>query len=170
MSTYTLRAMTPEDREFLFLLYGSVRQEEFAQVSWPPETLHVFLQQQFHAQHEYYQQVYSTADFLIIESAGVSIGRLYVHRGTSDIRIVDISLLPEYRNTGIGTHILQQLRNEALDCGKILSIHVEDFNRARTLYDRLGFVPAAEQKFGGYTLMQFNSPRAQSETAAAASC
>ena len=68
-----------------------------------------------------------------------AVGRLYVARWTGEIRIVDIALLPEFCNRGIGTTLLRQLQAEAQDAGKPLRIHVERFNPALRLYDRLGF-------------------------------
>jgi ribosomal protein S18 acetylase RimI-like enzyme len=52
---------------------------------------------------------------------------------------MDITLLPEHRSQGIGTQLLRELQNEAAAAGKSLSIHVETFNPALHLYERLGF-------------------------------
>jgi hypothetical protein len=54
-------------------------------------------------------------------------------------RIVDIALLPQYCNRGIGTTLLRDLQSEAAAAGKPLRIHVERFNPALRLYQRLGF-------------------------------
>jgi ribosomal protein S18 acetylase RimI-like enzyme len=88
----------------------------------------------------------------VIEVDGAPAGRLYVHRGPRDIRIMDIALAPEFRGHGIGTALLQQLMAEADESGRKLSIHVEMNNPARTLYARLGFRPAGEH--GIYVLME----------------
>jgi microcystin-dependent protein len=50
-----------------------------------------------------------------------------------------IALLPEHRRAGIGTKLLRTLQNEARTAGKTLTIHVEKFNPALRLYQRLGF-------------------------------
>jgi ribosomal protein S18 acetylase RimI-like enzyme len=71
-------------------------------------------------------------------------GRLLVARWPEEIRIVDISLLPEFRGHGAGSELLGRLMAEAAADGKRLSIHVERNNRALALYERLGFRPAAE--------------------------
>ena len=70
---------------------------------------------------------------------GQPAGRLYVARGSDEIRIVDIALLPESCNRGIGTTLLRGLQSEAAAAGKPLRIHVERFNPALRLYERLGF-------------------------------
>jgi ribosomal protein S18 acetylase RimI-like enzyme len=79
------------------------------------------------------------AAFDVILVDGQPAGRLYVSREDDEIRIVDIALLPEYCNRGIGTTLLKGLQSEAAAAGKPLRIHVERFNPALRLYERLGF-------------------------------
>ena len=52
---------------------------------------------------------------------------------------MDIAILPEFRGAGAGTRLLKALQEEAAAGGKSLSIHVEGFNPAMRLYERLGF-------------------------------
>lgn len=100
---------------------------------------------QFEAQHRHYHQYYPGSSFDIIECAGEPVGRLYVDRAEKEIRIIDISLLPESRGLGIGTRFLLGLQKEAREAGKTLSIHVEKFNPALRLYQRLGFKPVEDK-------------------------
>ena len=85
---------------------------------------------------------------------GWPVGRLYVARWEKEIRIVDITLLPEFRGTGIGTKLLRDLQTEARSACKSLTIHVERFNRALTLYQRLGFKEVEDK--GVYLLMRWS--------------
>ncbi|HTE20911.1 MAG TPA: GNAT family N-acetyltransferase, partial [Armatimonadota bacterium] len=78
----------------------------------------------------------------------------YVARWAEEIRIVDIALLPEHRGGGVGTMLIRRLFDEGDASGRKVSIHVEIFNPARRLYERLGFVQAAER--GVYLLMERN--------------
>ena len=94
---------------------------------------------QFRAQHLSYMTQFPAADFLIILWHERPIGRLYIERRADEIRGIDIALLPAYRQAGIGTAILQGLLAEAASDGKPFRIHVEKFNRAQRLYERLGF-------------------------------
>jgi predicted GNAT family acetyltransferase len=57
-----------------------------------------------------------------------------------EIRVVDIAIWPGHRGRGIGTLLLTRVFAEGDAAGKPVSIHVEVFNPARRLYDRLGFV------------------------------
>jgi len=52
---------------------------------------------------------------------------------------MDIALIPEARGHGVGTHLLNELIAEGKSTGAIVTIHVEKFNPALRLYDRLGF-------------------------------
>jgi ribosomal protein S18 acetylase RimI-like enzyme len=147
-----LRPVEDADRPFLVELYASTREEELAQIEWPPGARDTFVDHQFSAQDAHYRANYPGATLDIIEVDGSPAGRLYVHRGPGDIRIMDIALAPGFRGRGIGTALLRGLVEEADSSGRKLSIHVEMNNPARSLYDRLGFRPASER--GVYLLME----------------
>jgi ribosomal protein S18 acetylase RimI-like enzyme len=148
----SLRSIHDGDEEFLYGVYASTRQEELAQTGWSEAQKETFLRQQFEAQSTYYREHYQEASFDVILAYCRPIGRLYVARWPEEIRIVDIALLPEYRNAGIGTTLLSDLISESEACAKPLSIHVERFNPALRLYRRLGFREVADK--GVYLLME----------------
>ena len=100
---------------------------------------------QFDAQARYYQEHYADAAFSVILLDAQPVGRFYVARWPEEIRIVDIALLPEYRDAGIGTSLLKALISESEGAGKPLSIHVERFNPALRLYERHGFSRVADK-------------------------
>jgi ribosomal protein S18 acetylase RimI-like enzyme len=100
---------------------------------------------QFDAQDAWWRENYGDASFDVICVDGEPAGRLYVHRGPREIRIVDIALLPEHRGGGIGTRLLSELAAEADASGKSLTIHVERMNPALRLYERLGFALAEDK-------------------------
>ncbi len=134
-----LRPETEADLAFLRELYASTRWEELAVTGWPPEQIEAFLRMQFEAQYRHYQLHYADASFDIILCRSEPAGRLYVHRGKKEVRIVDISLLPQWRGRGIGSFYLRQLIAEARDSALPVGIHVERNNPALGLYRRLGF-------------------------------
>jgi GNAT superfamily N-acetyltransferase len=151
----TLRPIGPDDMELLLRVYRSTREEELAMVvDWTDEMKDAFVLQQFSAQHAWYQEHYVGATFDVILIDGAPAGRLYVHRRPDEIRLVDITLLPERRQGGFGTSILQDLLAEAAAAGKPLTIHVEIYNPAMRLYERLGFQPVEER--GPYRLMKWS--------------
>ena len=135
----TYRNITERDLAFLKKVYRSTREEELKLTDWPEKQKDEFINQQFNAQHDYYHQVYNEASFQIILSDGVPAGRLYLWESERQIRIVDIALLPEFRNKGIGNFILRKLIDKSEESSRIVSIHVECYNPALSLYKRLGF-------------------------------
>ena len=143
------------DLEFLASVYFSTRREEVAQTGWPAEQQEAFLRHQHEAQHAHYANAYAKAQFLVIERGGEPIGRLYLHEGAGEIRIVDIALLPEARGGGIGEAILRDIGEDAAGRGKTVTVHVEKFNPARRLYERIGFL-AVEDK-GVYDFMEWRA-------------
>lgn len=138
---FGLRPEVPEDRDFLATLYISTRWEELAQTGWPDEQKLAFLGQQFQCQFAYYGQVYADAARGIITLGDRPVGRLYLHAFPDELRVVDVSLIPDYRAQGIGTALLRAAYAQGRDRGVPVTIHVEVFNvNARRLYERLGFV------------------------------
>lgn len=157
----TLRPETSDDIPFLLAVYASTRADEMAMVPWTREQKEQFVQMQFGFQRKHYLENYldnyggATFDIVMVE--GCAAGRLYVLRGPSEIRIIDIALLPEYRGRGIGGELLTEILTEAQDRGLIVSIHVERQNPALRLYRRLGFQCAGEQG-PVYLRMEFRAP------------
>jgi ribosomal protein S18 acetylase RimI-like enzyme len=143
--TITYRPIDNADLPFLREVYGATRMDELALTTWDDAQKSAFIDMQFTAQHAYYQEHYARAEFLVILVNGIRAGRLYVNRGTDDIRIIDIALLPAARNRGIGTRILKALLAEARATRRTVSIHVEKFNPAMRLYQRLGFTTAEDK-------------------------
>jgi ribosomal protein S18 acetylase RimI-like enzyme len=151
----TLRPVGPDDQAFLFEVYASTRVGELATVPWDDLQKAAFLQMQFTAQQQYYQEQYPHAAFEVVLVDGKPAGRLYVNRGPDELRIIDIAILPAWRNRRIGTHLIGSLQTEAALARKPLRIHVERFNPALRLYERLGFVPIADR--GVYLFLEWRT-------------
>lgn len=149
----SLRPATPEDDALFLEVYASTRAFELQFTEWSEAEKAGFCRSQFEAQTAHYHLHYPTAAYAAILVDGTPAGRLYVDRWPREIRIMDIALLPAFRSRGIGGRILTNLQKEARESGKLLSIHVERFNPALRLYDRLGF-KLAEDK-GVYLLLHW---------------
>ena len=151
------RDIQERDKTLLREIYGSTRQEELDKgTNWNDEQKRHFIDQQFSVQHEYYQKNFSDAKFYIIEKEEVAIGRLYIDFSENEpVRIIDITILPEWRNKNIGSSILNEILKKAGSNNLNVSIHVEAFNPAMNLYKRLGFRKVSETN-GIYHLMEWN--------------
>ncbi len=139
------RIIHDSDEAFLERLYASTREWEFELAIWKDDEKDNFLKRQFKAQTQAYQQSYIGAVHRIIQLDTVDIGRLIIQRADDHMRIVDLSLLPEFRGGGIGTDILRSLLNEAHG-GKVpVRLHAEHNSPALNLYLRHGFVKIGER-------------------------
>lgn len=154
-SNITLRPVGPDDYDFLVEVYGSTRAEELALVPWTTEEQQLFVRSQFAAQQDHYAKKYPTASHDIILSNDRPVGRLYVARLDQEIRIIDITLLPNERNAGIGSFLIKQLLNEANRTNRMTRIYVEEFNPSLRLFERLGFSPS--EQHGIHLLLQSGS-------------
>jgi ribosomal protein S18 acetylase RimI-like enzyme len=149
----TLRPATQSDYFFMRKLYGSTREEELKQFPFDEFQKQAFLDQQFGAQYQHYQLHYPTCERSIIEWNGQPVGRLWIDEWHDQIRLVDIALMPEARGTGIGTMLLRETLERGRKAGKPVTIHVEAYNPALRLYERLGFVKVDTN--GIYYLMKW---------------
>lgn len=149
----TFRPETDDDVEFTARLYASTREEELRPVEWPPEQKALFLRQQFDAQRLHYRAHYGNAEYSIVMENGQPIGRLYINRTADDVRVMDIALLPEHRGRGIGSTLMKNVLEAAAAEGKSVSIHVEMYNPAMRMYERLGFRQI--DSYGVYHLMEW---------------
>ena len=151
----SFRPITDADLPFLARLYASTREEELAATGWTAEQKAAFLGFQFEAQHRHYMEHYAGSRFDLVLAGGVPAGRLYVADRREEVRLIDIALLPEHRGRGLGTRLLRDLQAAAGAAGKPLTIHVERFNPALALYQRLGFRSVEEN--GPYFLMEWRA-------------
>lgn len=143
----SFRPADSNDESFLVSVYGSTRLEELALTGWDEAQRDAFVRMQFDAQQTHYRQYYPDAEHLIILLNQERIGRLYVAEIKREIRIVDVTILPQYRNGGIGKRIIEQLMEEAAHIGKPLTIYVETFNPSYRLFERHGFVKSGESGY-----------------------
>lgn len=136
-------ALRPErhesDASFVDALYASTRREELAQTGWSEEAILAFLVEQSRLQKAHYLRHYPDASYLLFLAGQQPVGRLYLHRQRDELRVMDIALLPRWRDQGRGTALMQALLELSRSRGWDVTLHVESFNAAGRLYERLGF-------------------------------
>lgn len=133
-----LRPEAEGDAAFLARLYCDTRRHEVAAWGWPPAQEELFLTMQFEAQRRGYRQTYPNAVGRIVRVVETDAGRLLVNEESSSIHLIDIALLEEYRNRGIGTQLLNELQRECDLRQMALRLHVLAVSPARRLYRRMG--------------------------------
>jgi len=110
-----------------------------ASQNWSDEEKEKFVRMQFNAQHKYYHQTFLGSNFDIIQMNGKDIGRFYVGRWKEETRVIDITILPQFRGRGIGSSLMKAILQEAALKKVAVRIHVEHYNPALSLYQKLGF-------------------------------
>jgi GNAT superfamily N-acetyltransferase len=152
--TLSLKAVAPEDEEFLLGVYMSTRARELAQVEWAEGQKEQFVRWQFGLQRREYDERFPRAEYDIIVVDGRPAGRIWVGGDGTQIRLLDIALLPEFQNRGVGTLLLRRLieraRGERLPLRHMVFVLNDNAHR---FYERLGFVVIEE--FGAYKHMEW---------------
>jgi GNAT superfamily N-acetyltransferase len=156
----TLRPVTNEDDAFLVALYGSTRAEELGQVVWAEGQREAFLRWQFDMQRREYDARFPEARHELILIDDEPAGRIWVGQDSEQIRLLDISLLPEFQKRGAGTVLLKSLMQEAARAGKLLRHMVFVLNNdAHRFYERLGFVVIED--VGAYKHMEYKAVKSE---------
>jgi GNAT superfamily N-acetyltransferase len=143
-TTITVRPVTPDDEAFLLKIYKSSRGDDLRGLGWDEDRISEFLGMQYEAQQLFHESEYKRASDQIILLAGEPAGRLIVERREHEIRCIDMALLPEHRNSGIGGFLISKLQDEARRENKPLRLQVIRFSRAVNLFERSGFVRTSE--------------------------
>ena len=146
------RRVTAKDRDFLFEVFAQAREDDIAAMGWTPQQKAIYLDHQFKAQHSSYRKKFPRASYQVVTVDGDPAGRLYVDRRTDEIRILDLSLLKNFRNQGVGTELVGQLCGEAREKGHVVGVHIPRGSRAMRLAARLGFECRIEAENSNYML------------------
>ncbi len=137
------RPATAADEAFLYRLFASVRGAEFAALGEAMREL--VLRSQFQSQLQGYRSRFPASHQVVVLQDGKPVGRLWTHQDAQEHRIIDISLLPEFQNRGIGTRLLQQQMQAAAKAAVPLRVSVFRANiGSLRLHTRLGFSVAQQ--------------------------
>jgi ribosomal protein S18 acetylase RimI-like enzyme len=137
-----LRTVTDADRDFLLRVYEASREIELGMTGWNSDLRRAFVEHQFTAQDSHYREHYGDASFDLILFEGKKAGRLIVSRCNEEIEILDITVLPEFRNRGIATSLVRSILAEAKASGQVVVIYIESFNPSQDHFGKLGFIAA----------------------------
>lgn len=136
----SLRDAEAADETVLTAIYAATRREELAALGWSEEQFEAFCRMQFALQTQAYKMQFPDAQSSVVELDGRAVGRLLVNRTASEIRLIDIAFLPDFRGLGAGTILIESLQHETEMAGKTLVLRVLTTNpSALRLYGRLGF-------------------------------
>jgi len=72
-------------------------------------------------------------------SAGAKIGWIQVSETAEGLHLDQMHLVEGVRDNGLGTRLIRELQDRARASGRTLALNVIRGNRAKALYERLGF-------------------------------
>ena len=135
----TRRAATEQDEGFLFALFRAVRLPEFAHAQLAPAHLDLLMNLQYNGQKTTYGAQYPEGNEIVLLD-GEPIGRIWVYRGSDEHQLVDISLMPELRNRGIGAALVTEAIAGARAASARLTCSIAVTNPGSLrFHQRLGF-------------------------------
>src|SRR5262245_60972104 len=106
--TVELRPVSKSDDPFLLSVYMSTREEELAQAEWQEGQKDLFVRWQFDMQRREYDARFPDSAYHVILVDQQPAGRVWVGTDNEQIRLLDIALLPDFQNRGVGTALLHR--------------------------------------------------------------
>jgi len=137
-----LRPATDADQPFLQRLYASTRGTDLRLYGCDHITEAFLVGVQFKAQQSCYRKRYPDAELTVIveRERERPIGRLVVNYSEEEVRLVDISLLPEFRGKGLGRGLLRGLQGHGRHLKLPVRVSVVLGNPAQRLCQQCDFV------------------------------
>src|SRR5690606_24909666 len=134
MLPFHIRPADPKDDSFLYELYASNRQEEVASWGWPLEQQQSFLHMQWLAQRSSYKAQVPNAKQTVVILDQNPIGQFIVDYTPFHLHLIDISILPLFRNQWIGTSPLIYLQLVSTQLSKPIRLNMIKGNPASRIY------------------------------------
>jgi ribosomal protein S18 acetylase RimI-like enzyme len=143
MNVLSYQKATVQDLDYLMWLREETMTEHFLKTG-------ISSTQQDHKERILY--CFDNAQLIFLN--GQRIGLLKVLEDSEKIELIQIQLEPFHQGKGIGQEVLNSIIEKSRREGKPLSLSVLKGNRARKLYERLGFKKVKETDFS--LLMEIN--------------
>lgn len=135
---------TKEIEEFLFFLFLYSRPDLVDLINLKDELTQKIICDQYKLSEEYITKNDLKSRYLIVEN-NQFIGKLYLRHNEDCDELVSISILPEFRNLGIGKKIIEFVISNAKLSNKYVKLRVAWYNYpAKHLYEKIGFVETVD--------------------------
>lgn len=128
--TYTLRPATLGDYVFLETLHAATMRDVVVQVwGWDAAEQQALFRRDFDP---------SCSQIVVVD--GEDAGVLVLEKRDDEWFLANIQIAPAHQSRGLGARLIGTLLAEARAAGLPVTLQVLTVNRARRLYERLGFV------------------------------
>jgi ribosomal protein S18 acetylase RimI-like enzyme len=152
VATVALRAASDADSEFCYQLHKAAL-GPYVRAIWGWDEQ---LQRNAHVRQ------FNPERWQIITDGGADIGMIDVERGTAEIYLGRIEIVPDHQGRGIGSQLISALVTEAERKGQALVLEVFAINaRARALYERLGLIEVARRGDNDLKIVMRSDPAAR---------
>jgi ribosomal protein S18 acetylase RimI-like enzyme len=131
-----LRAATLTDRDFLWSVQRTAMRPA-VEATWGWDEAF---------QARYFAERFATVDWFIASIDGVDVGALRFTVEGDHVFLANVALLPEHQGRGLGTQLVNIVLAEAKRRNLPVRLQVLKANRARRLYERLGFQVSGESE------------------------
>jgi len=135
-----LRPVALDDESFLFDVFASNWEDECAALPNQNLVTH-FLRIQYTAEQSRFDARFPRLErYVVLDDDGEPVGRFYLQFSEPLVQCIDMTLLPKYRDIGIGQRVLGALLDCAASKGLSVTMRVARRNqRAMAFYRRAGF-------------------------------
>jgi len=140
MRPFSLRPVTAEDYEFLLdLQLTTMRECVEATWGWIEED-----------QRNRFRERFAPGNGQVIVFDGKDVGFVLVEEKGDELFLAEIQIAHDMQDRGIGSAVVRDLIEKAMGMNLLLVLTVLRANRAKKLYDRLGFQVVNEDDEGFY--------------------
>jgi ribosomal protein S18 acetylase RimI-like enzyme len=131
-----LREPTPADRAFLWEVHRTALRDA-VEATWGWDEAF---------QARYFAERFATRDRFVVCIDGVAAGVLHFIVRADHVFLSTVALLPQHQGRGVGTELVKMVLEEGQRRNLPVRLQVLKANRARRLYERLGFEPCGESE------------------------
>jgi ribosomal protein S18 acetylase RimI-like enzyme len=126
---YELRPVTLDDYDLIYRIHvDAMRDVVTQQYGWNESIVSAMFRDWFRP---------TIIQLILVD--GQPAGLLAVRREPTEFYLSNIEIVPAYQGRGLGTAVVHGVLDEARRAGLPVSLQVLKINRARRLYERLGF-------------------------------
>ena len=145
-TSISLRVAVAADETVLFDVYASARCEEVQAWGWTPEQQRIFLRMQFDARRRSYRAEWPEAVESIVLEDDTPVGGMMVARSSAELRLLDIAVLSQHRNRGLGSRLILDLIHAAAEAKLPLRLSVAKWNTVQAHDRHLAHLYDSEQQ------------------------
>ena len=150
-----LRTSVDTDAAFLFDLFRATRSGILRLGGLPDAMIDNLLTMQYRARSQGYRDRFPGARWLVVETADGPIGELVEHDEADAVYIVDIALLPDQQQRGIGSALVRSVMAKAAAHGGVRALVMATNEASLRMFRRLSFRETGDNDAAGHVELRW---------------